>query len=735
MTVGSGTVAAQLVPLAITPWLTRLYGPASFGAFAVFLSVVMTISLLASGRYEMGVPVVDDDDEAARLLVGSLVVLLGFAVFSALVVGAFWMLLGVSYPMWPLWDGLAFVVFAGVLQSCSCWFARKERYRSLSVARFTVAVMASGASVALGWFTAEPWGLATGAVAGQAVGAATALVLAWASLAAAWKDRSVLAVRRALREHVEFPRVNAPHVLVDGLREAGFYAVFAGAFGAAANGAYGLGVRLLRVPAALVGGAISQVLFGRFSRDRREGRATRGLLLRMVGLLAAVSLPVFGLIVLMGPSLFAFVFGSEWREAGRYARIMAPALWVSFAISPAVTLPVVAGRMRGALGFALGDLTLRAVSLAVGYSMSSASVALVCMSIGGVAMLLGLGAWYVKIAASQDTTLVVFLGQSRWCRLLAQEMNRHAAADTATVFAAVPLERPGSALRWSSVKALLNADVLVRVGFRPAGQTPRGRLFELAWAALRKVNPSADAVMYWVGTDVLRTLEMLGGGLNEIRFRRVAASMSHLAGSENLREELASIGIESRVAWFPGLTLQAPGTVPPLPGEFAVLSYVPDSRPDFYGGPVLIELARALPSIKVRIVGGSGSWAPDAPRNVEFVGWVDDMASEYRRSTVVVRLVDHDAIGATAIEGLMFGRQVVYSGDLLHCTRVEKGDPAQLIATIASILSRWQRGEISLGAAAAHWAADQFSQTERIAALRDELEKCHVRKGKVRLSR
>lgn len=722
MVVGTGTAAAQVAALLVTPWLTRLYGPVAFGVFGVFFAVVMMVSVVASGRYEMAVPGARTDDEAARFLVGSLVVLVGSTGAAALIVAGLQIIFAVPIPVWMAASAAVFVLTAGIAQSFSYWLVRTEQYRSLSIARICLAVVSAIASVGLGYVTRSAWGLALGAAAGQVAGALASVLLAWPSLDRAWSDRSLAAVSETLRKNLEFPRVNAPHALIDGLRETGFQAVFALGFGAAATGFYSLGVRVLRAPASVAGAALSQVLFGRFSRDRREARSSRSLLLRMVGLLALISAPVFLAIAFFGPELFSFVFGPEWRVAGSYARIMAPAIWVSFAVAPAATLPVVAGRMRGAFRFAVADLAIKGVSLAIGLATGSAAIALVCLTITSVAISLGLLFWYLEIVGRGPRRLVVFVGQSRWSNVLRDEMNRGREAPPVVDYASVPIDRPWSVLRWSAMRNLLAADVLVRVGFRPAGDTLFGAAFETAWTVLRRLNRRARVVMYWIGTDVQRTSEMLGRGRNREAFAGAASRMAHYAGSDNLADELAALGVRSKVFWFPALTLVVPESVPPLPTEFTVLSYVPDGRPEFYGGPVLLALAAALPSIKVRIVGGSGAWATGVPDNVEFAGFVDDMSREYALSTVVVRLVEHDALGATAVEGLLFGRHVIYSNELQYALEVGASDVGELIRVVSHLYDTWTRGQLTPDYEAAAWASATFSQSERVDRLKSELE-------------
>lgn len=701
----------------VTPWITRLYTPVEFGVFGVFFAVVMTLALVASGRYELAIPVASDDDEAAGSLAVSLVVLPTFTVIIGLIGFVIWSASAPAAPMAFIAIGICFVLSAGVFQSFSYWMIRKETYTALSASRIVLAVVAAAVSVIGGYASLGAVGLAIGAAAGQAAGALVAAVLSWRTFSSAWTTRSWSRVIELAGALSEFPLVNAPHALLDGVRETGFQAVFASVFGARVNGFYSLGARVLRAPTSMVGSAVGQVLFSRFSKDWRRGEGVRELVMKVVKTLSLISAGPFILVMLFGPQLFAFVFGPDWGIAGTYAAIMVPGLWATFVIAPLATLPVVAGHIKGAFRFAVADLVMRALALMVGITLGSPEAALIVLSIGGVAVAGALLWWYSMIALEDAAgTRVVFVGQARWCNVLAEQMSLGRSDSNSATYAAVPLERPWSAAHPSMLGKIARADVIVRVGFRPEGETPYARIFEAAWRLLMALRPKARVVMYWIGTDVLRTQQMLNRGVNARRFHRAAKSMIHIAGSSGLSAELAEMGVDARVAWFPALTLRQPVLLPGYPDRFTVLSYVPDARHEFYGGESLLSLARARPDILVRIVGGDGRWAESVPPNVEFCGWVEDMGEQYARSTLVVRLAAHDALGATAIEGLMYGRFVCYSSPLRYAQHVPFGDTDKLIDEVDRAFEFWTNGATPDTQRAA-WAAAEFSQSARLEAL------------------
>ena len=55
LTLVTGTTLAQAIPVLISPILTRLYSPEDFGVYAIYFSVLMITSVVATGKYEMAI--------------------------------------------------------------------------------------------------------------------------------------------------------------------------------------------------------------------------------------------------------------------------------------------------------------------------------------------------------------------------------------------------------------------------------------------------------------------------------------------------------------------------------------------------------------------------------------------------------------------------------------------------------------------------------------------------------
>lgn len=166
-------------------------------------------------------------------------------------------------------------------------------------------------------------------------------------------------------------------------------------------------------------------------------------------------------------------------------------------------------------------------------------------------------------------------------------------------------------------------------------------------------------VSHWIGTDAMRyhgkitLIKRLG-----IWVHRHLVDLQ-LVDSELIQEELKSVGIETNLLRLLPKTII--GQVTPLPDKPVVLSYWDDERFEFYGGNIVIALAKAFTDAKFVILRATGKGLVDIPQNVQFLGMVDNMQEIYQNSTCLIRMPEHDGLSAMVLEAIANGRYVIYN--------------------------------------------------------------------------
>ena len=408
MTLVTGTGLAQLIPLAVSPLLTRLYTPQDFGVFALYAGLLAVLAVLGSARYELALMLPKDDTDALALVALAMAIVLAT---SAVVLAAV-LLFQADLARWldspALGPWLLLVpvsmLLTGLVNTLTVWANRSSSYRQISISRVLQSASAAAVAVALGWGLSRGSqagvGLVLGAVVGQALAAASLAWPFWRRWGARLQGVGWAPMRAQALRFREFPAINMPHALLDALQGSGVVALIAALFGPTLLGFHALAQRVVRTPMATLGSAVAQVFQKRAADALHAGGNTRRLVdavLRRLGAVAVAVLPLLW----FAPELFAFVFGAAWREAGVYAQILTPWLLLNFMLSPLSQLPLLLGRQARALAYGVAYQLAMVGPLAVAWLMTlSLRQALLLQSVAASVVLVAYGGWLYRLSKS-----------------------------------------------------------------------------------------------------------------------------------------------------------------------------------------------------------------------------------------------------------------------------------------------------------------------------------------------
>ena len=170
-----------------------------------------------------------------------------------------------------------------------------------------------------------------------------------------------------------------------------------------------------------------------------------------------------------------------------------------------------------------------------------------------------------------------------------------------------------------------------------------------------KVSPGIKIYLWWIGTDVYNAMNRL----HRFRLRDISRlrNVTHLAVSDNLKEELKTIGITAEVLTLvPDISNLNPM---PLPKKYTVAVYMPSSHLQFYRYGDMKKIVKALPDINFIFYGNRDKLDVESFSNVKVRGWVRDTRVIFRDCNALARLTIHDGFPKSVIEAVLLNRSVV----------------------------------------------------------------------------
>lgn len=411
-TVASGTAFAQIINLAFAPILTRVYGPEPFGILGAFVAVVAIATPAAALCYPIAIVLPNNGNDAKQIarLAAYIAFATAGAVTALLLLGHDWLTEMEAFR--GIEDFLLFVplamLFSSFKQIGQQWLTRTKTFSVIARVAALQAVVVNSLKSVFGLFLPAPLVLiALSTLADLLYGAMLAF-----GIAKSRKDRQAdqeneprTRLMDIARTYAMFPLYRAPQALLNAISQGLPALVLAANFSPSVVGFYAIARSVLAVPAALVGSAVGNVLYPRFTEAKRKGESLSPLLIKTTAALAALGLAPFGLVALFGPQLFGFVFGGEWKTSGIYAQWLS--LWLYFGfmnVACHAALPVLS-LLRAFLIYEIASVLLRITTLIVGiYIYKSELISIALLSAIGALLNLSLIVGTIAFSVWKDKT-------------------------------------------------------------------------------------------------------------------------------------------------------------------------------------------------------------------------------------------------------------------------------------------------------------------------------------------
>lgn len=383
LTLMTGTTIAQAIPIAISPILTRIYTPEDFGVFALYMSIVSIVAVVATGRYEMAIMLPKKDEDVKSIIKLIMILLLIVTLITFLIVFFFNQAITNLFENQEISSWLYFlpisIFLVGLYQIYNYLLIREKNFKRLSKNKVIVSTTNASTQLGYGLSIANGFGLLFGNIISYIVSIYFIIKSKVVNKYFIFKNNSV---KKVAKEYQDFPKYDVPSVLINVVANQLPLLALGKYFGLGVVGFYSLMYKVLMMPINLLSTTVLDVFKQRAAEDYNKYGNCKDIYIKTFKSLFLLGIVPFTILGIFAPEIFAFVFGEKWKVAGEFAQIMVPMLFLKFIINPLSYIFYVAGKQKIDLYGQILLLFIIIFAIYIGLQFNNEKTVLITFSLG-----------------------------------------------------------------------------------------------------------------------------------------------------------------------------------------------------------------------------------------------------------------------------------------------------------------------------------------------------------------
>lgn len=373
LTLVVGSSIAQLVPILISPILTRVYSPDVFGSFSVFLAIVTILSGFSNGRYDVAIVQARRREDANNIFFLGFSISLIFCLILLLVIFLFKgqiALLDENHLINDFIYLIPLAVFFTSFFSLLNYFNTREKFfYDIKNANIIRSFVMSATQISVGLIQNGIFGLIIGLLFSQVFSITKLLKNILRNL-----NLSEISLGKMLKLAKEYKNYPLFSVWGGVLNSASMHlpiVILSNFYGLKVAGLYALAIRVVGFPLSIIGGSLGQVFYQKSCDIRDNFESLSAFTFGIYKNLLKVAIIPFAILVSSGDILFVLIFGKEWEIAGIYVRFLA--LWFLFVLcsSPLSSILDVLSKQKQGLYFQICIFIARILAVFIGGTIFS----------------------------------------------------------------------------------------------------------------------------------------------------------------------------------------------------------------------------------------------------------------------------------------------------------------------------------------------------------------------------
>lgn len=396
----TGNMIAQVIPILANFVLARLYSPTEIGSYVFFFSLINTLGIIASFKYNEAIVLSSNEKISKGLLHLSLILTFLFSsvLFLLLLIFHGYIIENIDYP---ILNKYLYIIPLGVIllstfTTFNFYNNYKKQYKVIASTRITQNLITGIVQIVI--YTLSVAGLVIGYFTGLLAAIFQTLKMSRSILAKGYSKRMI---RYVFYKYVNFAKFYMPTAFVNKLSYSLPILMLPIFFTMSEAGYFSYSTLLVLGPMGILSSSMQQVFYQKIAVMHAEKRNLYDYVLNTYKKLFMIGFLPHLILFFFAPFIFKLLFGSQWELSGNYTRYLMPWFFMIFMNSSVSSIYVITGRQKEYLLFEVIVVILRALTLFLGYyAFESAIMSVIFYGITGFIYECFICLYFMKIAKS-----------------------------------------------------------------------------------------------------------------------------------------------------------------------------------------------------------------------------------------------------------------------------------------------------------------------------------------------
>ncbi|OIQ27402.1 MAG: hypothetical protein BM564_12980 [Bacteroidetes bacterium MedPE-SWsnd-G2] len=331
----SGVFFGFIVNFAIQPFITRIYSAEMIGTVALLVSFVGLLNISSSFSYDMAIMRADSVEEASKLTLISLCILILFSSIVSIILGtSFDSLFGrTKYNV--LNDLIIFIpiflLMKGLIKITQNLLIRTGDFKNHSVSDALKTTSPAMLKIIFGKVLSPTTFLL---LISTLIGSLLNGIFLLNSLIKQKIKFSFTGVLDILKKYRKYPMIFNWNNLLNSLAQQSTILLLGFYYDISQIGYYSLAMSVILMPIGFMSNSIFKVYLPNITTKYKNGLDLMGDFRKLMIVQLLIGAILFITLFVLAPFLFEFVFGKEWRQSGIFVRLLTPWMFMMFLNKP-----------------------------------------------------------------------------------------------------------------------------------------------------------------------------------------------------------------------------------------------------------------------------------------------------------------------------------------------------------------------------------------------------------------